>query len=359
MKDYYSILGVAKTASQEDIKKAYRKLAHKYHPDRPGGNESKFKEINEAYQVLGNPDKRVQYDRYGRVFERGQAPGWQPFTDVEEMFGEGALGDIFSDFFEMFGEGRDKTRQTREARERRGRDITIDLTLNLEDVYLGRKATIALRRFVTCSRCQGSGGEVGAKEITCTRCGGRGFVERRRPVVFGFFEERFSCPDCRGLGKQPESLCQECRGEGRIESQEELSVEIPRGILEGGVIKLAGKGEAARKGGASGDLYITVHIRPHPRFTRDGADLKTTLQVPFSTLMLGGKGELATLSEGGTLTIPARTLPGTVLRLRGKGLPKFQQSGFGDLLVEVVLRSPEALSRRARELLEELKKEGL
>lgn len=359
MKDYYQILGVSKTASTEDIKKAYRKLAHKFHPDRPGGNEAKFKEINEAYQVLGNGEKRAQYDRYGRVFDTGAAGdapfgGWRP----EDIFAGSDFSDIFSDFFEMFGDSR-RTARPQDERVRRGKDISLELELPLEAVAYGDEVPVTLRRFVACPACKGFGGEAGSKEVTCSRCSGRGFVERRRPVVFGFFEERHTCPDCRGTGRQPEKACPECRGEGRIETQETIKIAVPSGIPENGVIKLIGKGEAGRKGGVAGDLYVRVHLRPDSRFVREGANLKASFKLPFSTMMLGGKVELETLSGKGTLTIPARTLPGTVLRIKGKGLPRFQQSGFGDLLVEVNFDMSRPLSRRAKDILEELKQEGL
>jgi molecular chaperone DnaJ len=333
-KDYYQILGVSRESSPEQIKKAYYDLAHKHHPDK-GGDEKKFKEINEAYQILSNKEKREQYDKYGQVFEGAQAggPGFEPGFDFTWSWGggrqgEGAgfdfgefgdLGDMLEEIF-GFGTAPRKRRETR-----RGRDIQISLELSLEDTLSGQEQEILLAKIVTCPRCQGE-------------------------------------------GKIPERPCATCKGEGRIKSEEKVKVFIPAGIDTNQVIKAEGKGEAGKKRGKSGDLYIRVLVKPHPIFERKSDDLYTSVQISFTQAALGDEIEVQTLDgstgspQGGTkilLKVPSGTESGKVLRISGKGIPHFSGYGRGNLYVELIIKIPKRLTKEQKRLLDQLRKEGL
>jgi molecular chaperone DnaJ len=362
MEDYYQILGISKDASQSEIKKAYYKLAHKYHPDK-GGDEEKFKEINEAYQVLSNKEKRNQYDKFGQVFEGGAGPqkggfdfgfGFNPFEAGPEgsSFDSLNLEDLFEGFF---GSGRTRKRKTN-----RGRDIEVDIEINLEDTLGGIKKTISLRKLINCSRCQGTGTEPGTKLKECFTCRGTGRVQQIKKTFFGSFTTYVICPECKGEGKIPEKSCNVCQGEGRISGEEKIEVFIPAGIDSNQIIKIKGKGEAGRRSEKSGDLYIRVFVQPHSVFQRKGDNLFLGVPISFSDACLGGEVEITTLERKKiSLKVPQGTESGKVLRISGKGIPHFSGLGRGDLYAKLNIKTPKKLSKQQKELLEKLKKEGI
>jgi len=358
-KDYYQILGVPKEASSEEIKKAYYKLAHKFHPDRSGGDEQKFKEINEAYQTLSNKDKRAQYDQFGQSFDQGQ--GFDPGFDFSSAFGGqsgvefdfGDLGDVMQDFF-GFGSNH------RKSDLKRGKDIEVEMEIRLEDVLKAGQRKIVLEKYIPCSRCQGLGAEPGTKVKECFSCRGTGTVQQIRRTPFGSFARSAVCPECGGEGLKPEKPCNVCKGEGRVKSQEEIKVFVPAGVDTNQVIKIDGAGEAGRRGGKAGNLYVRIFVKDHPVFERKGDDLYTTIHISLTQAVLGGEIEVMTLP--GTkilLNIPSGTESGKVLKISGKGIPRFSGLGNGSLFVELVIKVPKKLTKKQKELLEELNKEGI
>jgi len=371
MKDYYDILGVPHDASPEEIKKAFYKLAHKYHPDK-GGDAEKFKEINEAYQVLSNKEKRAQYDKFGRVFGEGQgsqgASGFQGFPggfsnihwegmDFESPFGfsfeDTNIGDIFSDFFG----GRSSSRTKSRSKEK-GRDIEVNLEISLEEAAFGTKKTVSFRTYVVCEHCHGKGYEPGSKLKVCPLCKGEGVIRQVKHTFFGDFTQIVECPKCKGRGKIPEKPCKVCGGTGRHYGKKEVTVEIPPGIRDGETIRIRKEGEAGVLGAPSGDLYVRIIIKSDPRFDRKGDDLYTTLFISFPEAVLGTKKEIETLDKKKViLTIPAGVESGELFRLRGKGIKHFNAIGRGDLYVRVKIKTPQHVSSRAKKLLEELQKE--
>lgn len=362
MKDYYTILGILKNATSEEIKRAYYKLAHQHHPDK-GGDEKNFKEINEAYQVLSDSKKRSQYDKYGRVFEGGpgQDPGFSGFrwawgspgSKQEEDFGFdfGGFGDMFEDFFSNQGEEQDH---------RQGQDIEVELQMPLEATLQTRQETIVLRKFLVCTRCSGNGGEPGTKVKECFSCRGAGKVQQIRRSILGSFTREVLCPECKGEGFNPEKSCIVCKGEGRIKGEEKIVVRIPAGVDSNQILKVEGKGDAGRKKGRSGDLYVRIVILKHPMFTRKGDDVYTKLELPLTSAVLGDEVEIPTL-EGTRmfLKIPQGTESGKVFRIGEKGIPRFSRLGRGSLYVEIELKVPKRLTREQKELLERLKREGI
>jgi molecular chaperone DnaJ len=361
-KDYYQVLGVSRDASQEEIKKAFYKLAHKYHPDKGGGDEKKFKEINEAYQTLSNKEKRSQYDRFGRTFEGGGVPGgdfqwaWgNPNVDFEFNFGEfGDLSDMMEDLF-GFGAVPRKKKDLK-----KGRDVEINLEISLEDTLKGKEKELTLYKYITCSRCQGKGAEPGSKVKECFSCRGAGEVQQIRKTIFGSFTRYTICPECGGEGYRPEKPCNVCRGEGRLRSEEKIKIFIPAGVDTNQVIKVEGKGEAGRRGGKAGNLYVRIIVKPHPVFKRKGDDLYTSVPISFSQAALGDEVEILTL-EGKNilLKVPAGTESGKVLRISEKGIPHFSGYSRGNLYVELVVKTPKKLTKKQKELLERLKEEGI
>lgn len=363
-KDFYQILGVDKGASAEDIKKAYRKLAHKYHPDK-GGDEKKFKEINEAYQTLSSQEKRQQYDTFGHAFEggSGSAPGWDfnfgqgfDFESMKDRFGSGFdtedLGDIFG---EMFGFGAPQGRDFK-----KGKDIEVDIEVPLESVLKSQEKELSLYKLASCSRCQGKGAEPNTKVNECFSCRGTGQVQQIRKTIFGSITRMAICPECSGEGQKPEKPCNVCHGEGRVKAEEKIRFFIPAGVDNHQVIKIDGKGEAGRKSGKSGDLYIRIFIKKHQIFKRKGDDLFVSLAISFSQAALGDEVEMLTL-EGKKilLKVPTGTESGKVLRFSGKGIPRFSRYGCGDMYVELIIKTPKKLSKKQKELLEKLKEEGI
>ena len=365
-KDYYQILGVSRSASPEDIKKAFYKLAHKHHPDK-GGDEKKFKEINEAYQILSDKEKRAQYDRFGQVFEGGATgaePGFdfqwawgKPNADLEFDFGD--LGDIME---EMFGFGT----PSRKKDFKKGRDIEIDVEILLEDTLRGKEKIITLQKYISCSRCQGTGAEPGTKVKECFSCRGTGQVQRIQRTFFGSFTQYTTCPECGGEGYRPEKICNVCKGEGRIKGEENIKFWIPAGVDTNQIIKIDGKGEAGKKGGKPGDLYARISVKKHPSFQRKGDDLYVSVPISFTQASLGDEIEMTTLEGKDAerpqkilLAVPSGTESGKILRISGKGIPHFSGYGRGNLYVELVVKTPKKLTKKQKELLEQLKEEGL
>ena len=368
MKDYYKILGVPRDASPEEIKKAYYRLAHKYHPDK-GGDVEKMKEINEAYQVLSDKEKREQYDRFGRVFD-GSGPGFSAQSgpagfDFNWVWGDpsnrggdfnfdfGDLGEIFEDFFGFRGDSR-----KREIK--KGRNIKIDIEISLEETLRSQKKQIILRKLILCPRCQGTGAEPGTPLNECFSCRGSGEVQQIKRTFFGSFTRWTICPECGGEGRKPEKPCNVCRGEGRIRGKEEVEIFIPAGVDSGQVIKIPGKGEAGKRGGKPGALYVRIFVKKHKIFDRQGDDLFISQQISFSQAALGDEIEIPTL-EGRKLLlkVPAGSESGKILRVSGKGIPHFSGYGRGNLYVELIIKMPKKLTKKQKELLKKLKEEGI
>jgi len=360
-KDYYKILGVSKKASSKEIKKAYYKLAHKHHPDK-GGDEKEFKEINEAYQVLSDKKKRSQYDRFGRVFEgmRGGQPGFdfpwgwgRPDMDFNFESGFGGLEEMLEEIFGSGFSGRKRDLK-------KGKDIRVEMDISLEDTLKGKEKVIILEKVVICPRCQGRGAEPGTKVKECFSCRGTGQVQQIRKTFFGTFTKYIICPECGGEGYRPEKPCNVCRGEGRVKGKEDIKVFIPAGVDTNQIIKIEGKGNAGKRGGASGDLYVRVLVKKHPVFQRRGDDLYVLLSISFSQAALGDEIEILTI-EGKKilLRIPAGTESGKILRISQKGIPHFSSYGRGNLYVEFVIETPKKLTKKQKELLRSLRENGL
>ena len=354
-RDYYEILGVSRDATAEEVKRAYRKLAFQHHPDRNPGNpdaERKFKELAEAYDVLSDPKKRAQYDRFGREGVRAGGFAAREFTDVEDIFR--AFSDIFSGgsiFEDLFGgAGPSPFRSASATRARRGASLRLGLELTLEEVAAGAEKTVAIDREELCDTCRGSGAKPGTSAKVCPACGGRGVVEQ----VQGFFALRTTCGRCGGEGSAIEHPCSACRGSGRARRRRELTVRVPQGVEEGMQIRLGGEGNPGMNGGPTGDLYCVVRLAPHPVFERRGDDLYCQVPVSYTRLALGGKAEVPALSGSVEATVPPGTPDGKVLRLRGQGLPSFEGRRRGDLLVRLFVDVPKKVSAREEELLREL-----
>jgi len=366
-KDYYKILNIARNASKDEIKRAYRKLAHKFHPDK-GGDEKHFKEINEAYHILSDERKRSQYDQFGEVRDRpagggAQQSGFEWPGGFRFDFGADA-GDVrgagdfdFSDIFEDVLGGNAGGRRRHTAPEH-GRDLRIGLEIPFEQSVMGAKKNIEIARMVRCARCNGSGGEPGTKTKKCPTCQGKGNIQKTQRTFLGSFTSVSVCPECRGEGTRPEQMCGECGGRGVSEKQETLEVFVPRGIRDGEVLKITGKGDAAPHGRAPGDLYIEVRVLAHPVFRRQGDDIVMRLPVRVSQAILGDTADVETLDGGIRLKIPEGTQPGDILSVRGRGAWHPSGYGRGDLLIEIKVDVPKRVSRRAREALQSLADEG-
>ena len=346
-RDYYEVLGVNRDASEEEIKKSYRKLAMKYHPDRNPDNakaEAQFKEAKEAYEMLSDADKRAAYDRYGHAGvdpSQGAGPGGPGFGGMGGGFAD-AFGDIFGD---LFGGGRG-----RQGGVYRGADLRYNLEISLEEAARGTETQIRIPTMETCGTCKGSGARPGTSPTTCGTCGGQGQVRMQQ----GFFSIQQTCPACHGSGKTIAHPCPECGGAGRTKRYKTLAVKIPAGIDHGDRVRLAGEGEHGMAGGPPGDLYVVVQVRPHPVFERDGADLHCEMPISFGAAALGGEIEIPTLDGHAKLKIPAETQTGQVFRLRGKGIKALRGSGYGDLLCHVMVETPVKLTEAQKELLRQL-----
>jgi molecular chaperone DnaJ len=349
-RDYYEVLEVTRSASAEEIKRSYRKLAVKFHPDKNPEDphaEDRFKELGEAYDVLMDPDKRAAYDRYGHAaFAQGHGArgGFHdPFDIFREVFGVGGSGGgIFEQFF---GGG---TRTERGGRQR-GSDLRYDMEIKLEEAAFGAEKEIEIAKLDICSKCNGSGAESGSRAISCPTCGGRGQVIAAR----GFFQVAQTCPRCRGTGQIIEKPCKECEGEGRVEKLSRIKLRIPPGIEDGSRLRSSGNGEAGIRGGPTGDLYVVVHIREHPVFAREDDNLYCEVPISFATATLGGEVRVPTLEGKANLKIPAGTQGGSVFKMRGKGMPLLNSSSHGDLMVRVMVEVPTKLNAEQRKKLEE------
>ncbi|MFQ5662066.1 MAG: molecular chaperone DnaJ [Candidatus Paceibacteria bacterium] len=358
-KDYYQILGIDKKASADEVKKAFRKLAHKYHPDKGDGDEAKFKEISEAYGVLSNEKKRQEYDAYGRVFNEsagaGQGAGFggfgaqgfdfSGFTDQDFDMGDifGGLGDIFG------GRGRQK--------QKRGRDISIDLEVPFRDAVFGTERKVLLTKVSECKDCNGSGGEKDTEMDTCKNCNGKGKIHETKNSILGTITSVRGCENCHGTGQVPKVKCKACRGLGVLRKEEEIRITIPAGVDNGEMIRLSGGGEAVA-GGAPGDLYIKLHVSPDTVFQKDGSNLTTTLNIKLSDALLGSTYTLKTLDGDIDIKVPAGVSFAETLRVSGKGVPT-GKGKRGDLLVKINITLPNKLSKSAKKLVDEMKKEGI
>jgi len=348
-KDYYKILGVPRGASKEEIKKAFRKLAHEYHPDKKTGNEQKFKEASEAYAVLSDEKRRAEYDAYGQTFagRAGGAGGFEGFDFGNFAQGfEFDFGDIFSEFFGGSRQGAP-----------RGRDISIEITVPFRDAIFGTTRSVLLTKTGICKTCTGSGAAEGSKEKKCTKCNGQGKIHESRQTILGAFSTVRTCPECHGKGNVPEKPCPSCKGAGISRQEEDISINVPSGIEDGEMIRLSGVGEAV-PGGTPGDLYVKVHVEPHKLFRKQANNLVTELSIKLSDALLGTTYALETLDGAIDLVVPPGTGTGEVLRVKGKGVPKSGNSR-GDLLVRVSVTLPKKLSRKAKDLVEKLKEEGI
>jgi molecular chaperone DnaJ len=356
-KDYYDILGVKKTDSPETIKKAYRKLAVKYHPDKNKGNknaEDKFKEISQAYEVLSDKKKRAQYDQFGHdAFKRGgmgAGPGGgfhDPFDIFSQVFGGAGGGGGGSIFDDLFGGGGAR-RSASSAVD--GSDLRYDLEIDFEDAVYGADKKIKIPRMDSCSKCKGSGSEPGSGKSTCSRCHGTGQIS----MTQGFFSIRQACPSCGGTGQMIKNPCKKCDGEGRVRIEKNLQIHIPPGVDTGSRLRVAGEGEGGYRGGRSGDLYVVIHVQPHEIFQRDGTDLLCEVPVDFITATLGGIVEVPTISGKTKMKIPEGTQNGTILRLKGKGIPSLRGGYRGDQHVKVFVEVPRNLSREQKKKLKDL-----
>jgi len=357
-RDYYDLLGIAKGASADEIKKAYRAKAKELHPDRNSDNpnaEAQFKEVNEAYEVLKDANKKAAYDRYGHAaFEGGMGGGGRPGGGFQ---GNGdfasAFSDVFDDLFGDFMGGRGGGGGR--ARAARGNDLRYNLRINLEEAYSGLQKTINVPTAVSCTACKGTGAENGSEPVTCPTCSGMGKVRAQQ----GFFTVERTCPTCNGMGQQIKNPCKSCHGHGRVEKERSLSVNIPAGVETGTRIRLAGEGEAGMRGGPTGDLYIFIEVTEHKIFQRDGINLFCHVPVSMVDAALGGDIEVPTIDGGRSrVKIPEGSQSGRQMRLRGKGMPALRSGGPGDMFIELAVETPVKLTTRQKELLREFDKES-
>jgi molecular chaperone DnaJ len=353
-RDYYEVLGVDRNAGEDELKKSYRKMAVKFHPDKNPGDaeaEERFKELGEAYEVLMDPQKRAAYDRYGHAAFRqggagaGGAGGFHdPFDLFREVFGSsGGAGGIFEHFF-----GAERGATDGSGRQR-GSDLRYDMQITLEEAAFGCEKEIEIRKLDSCDVCEGSGAQKGSRAVTCSVCRGRGQVIASR----GFFQVAQTCPNCQGTGQVIEKPCRSCHGEGRLEKTSRMKIRIPAGIDEGSRLRSSSGGEAGIRGGSNGDLYVVIHVKEHSVFRRDGMDLHSDVPVPFTTAALGGEIKVPTLNGAVSLKIPAGTQSGAVFRIRGQGVPALQSSSRGDILTRVQVEVPTRLNAEQRKALEQ------
>jgi molecular chaperone DnaJ len=353
-RDYYEVLGVTKAATKDDIKKAFHKLAHKFHPDKATGDAEKFKEVSEAYAILSDEKKRAEYDSYGRVFTDGGTGGFSgagnfDFSQFQDAFNNGFgfdFGDVFTDFFGGTG------------RSRRGRDISIDLELSFKESVFGVTRKVLLAKTAKCDTCHGSGAEPGTELVTCTHCNGSGKLHETNNSIFGTITVQSPCRFCHATGKIPQEKCHNCRGEGVYRKQEEVEIVVPSGIEGGEMVRLSGQGEAVM-GGQPGDLYVKIHVRPDHRYKKDGPNIVTELNIRLSDALLGTEYKIQTLDGEDAVVIPPGVTHGEMLRIPGKGVPSGARGKRGDFFVKVKILLPHKLSRTAKSLVEKLREEGI
>lgn len=362
-KDYYNILGVDKSASQQDIKKAFRRLAHKHHPDKKDGDEAKFKEVNEAYQVLGDEQKRQQYDQFGSTFDQqggfGGGASWDDFMRAAQQGGgfQGAnfsgadFGDIFGD---MFGFGGGGGRRRGRGRTR-GSDIQVDTTISFAESISGVKKEISLTKNNDCEPCNGTGAEPGTEMEQCGTCHGQGQVQQVQRTILGAMQTVVTCPDCAGQGQTPKTKCKQCRGTGIDRGNQTFNITIPAGIDDGQSVRISGSGESAGVGGDAGDLYIRVHVTPDNRFERRGNDIFTNATISYPQAVLGDTIPVDTVEGEKKIVVPAGTVSGQKIRLKQLGVPYVNGGGRGDQYVVVTIDVPKKVSRKVKKHLEELR----
>jgi len=356
-KDYYKILGVQKSASEDEVKKAFRRLAHQFHPDKQSGNAEKFKEVNEAYQVLSDKKRRAQYDRFGSAEpfpgtqgwdgSAGFGGNWEGFSDM------GDLGDMLGDLFEGFGV------RPRRRTYQQGSDLEVAVEITLEEAFHGTTKSIEIGTHVVCEKCKGKGGEEGSKLLECTVCGGQGEVREERKTFFGSFSQVKACEKCRGMGKVPEKICAHCKGAGRAQGRVHVEMSIIPGIDNNQIIKVKGKGEAGERGASGGDLYVRIRLKTHPVFVRRGDDLVIKKDITFFDLLLERPLEIPTISGGKIkVDVPAQFDLKQELHVAGEGMPRFSSFGRGDLLVDLTLKTPKKLTAKQKKLVEDLEKDA-
>jgi len=349
--DYYEVLGVDKKANQDEIKKAYRKMAHKHHPDKKGGDEAKFKEVNEAYQTLSDTSKRQQYDQFGSNYQQAGSQGFGGFggnQDASDFQGSG-FEDIFSDFF---GGERSTTRQ------RTGSDIVVDVALDFEEMAKGSSKKVKVYKKIKCSECDGTGAKNKAVQ-QCSKCGGSGQIKRARQTFLGTFSQIEVCDQCHGKGNIPKEKCNSCGGDGVVRDYQEMEINIPVGMEDGQTLRVSGGGEASPEGGPAGDLYIKIHVRNHDNFKRRGSDIFSKIDVTFSQAVLGDKLKVDTVYGSVNLKIPAGIQSGDFLRIKNKGIKTFGGFSQGSHLVEIRIKTPQNISREQKRAIEEIKNLGL
>lgn len=347
-KDYYEILGLQKGASDDEIKKAFRKMALKYHPDRNQGSkesEEKFKEINEAYQVLSDPEKKAQYDQYGTTDFNGG--GFEGGFDFSDFGGFGGFGDIFDSFF---GGGFSGSGRRRNGPER-GADLEYSLNLTFEEAVFGVEKEISITRSEGCEKCGGSGAKAGSHPQTCDKCGGTGQVRTQRNTPLGSFVSMSACDKCAGKGTIITDPCPECKGKGSVRKQRKIKINVPAGVDTGNIIPIRGQGEHGKNGGPTGDLYINLRVAPHANFKRKGFDIYIDTHISFAKAALGTEIKVPTVDGDVKYDVPAGTQPGTIFRLKGKGVPKVNGHGRGDQYVNVVVDIPKNLNQKQKEAL--------
>ncbi len=356
-KNYYDVLGVDKGATKEEIKKAFYKLASKYHPDKKGGDEAKFKEVNEAYQVLSDDKKRKEYDTYGQTFN-GQGPmggagGFGGFNaaDFGDMqFDFGDLGDMFGDIFGGFGGG---------SRQKRGRDISLEIDVTFKEAVFGTERNVLINKVGTCDICEGTGAKKGTDVITCTTCNGQGKIHEVKKTFMGNFQSVKTCESCHGTGKIPKEKCHECRGVGVVNKREEIHIEVPAGISNGEMIRMTAMGEAV-SGGQTGDLYIKIHVQADKVWKREGNDLVIKHSIKLTDALLGVKQSIEGLDGKIEIDVPAGVGTGEILRVKNRGVPHVHdKQKRGDVLVRLEIAMPKKLSKKAMALVEQMKEEGI
>jgi len=361
MKNYYETLGVEKGASKDEVKKAFRKLASKYHPDKKTGDETRFKEISEAYSILSDDKKRAEYDTYGRSYAGGgggAGPQWGGFGQGGFNGGAGGgvefdLNDIFENFGDIFGGGGGGGR----SQGSRGNDVSVDIELPFKDSIMGVRRSLRIMKNNLCDTCGGSGAKPQTEMSTCETCNGNGKIRETKQSVLGQFATVRECSKCGGAGKIPKEKCQNCKGVGIERKEETIDINIPPGIQNGEMIRMTGRGEAV-KNGVAGDLYIKIHVQDHKTITRNGSTLESTLRVKLSDALLGATYSVETREDKVDIKIPAGVKHGEILRLKGKGVP-IQGATRGDFHVKIIIDIPQKLSRKAKKLIEELKEQGI